>query len=353
MPSPDALSLADLVISHGDRWLAEIGPAVTAADPTGSVSAQSRLLCAGLGLLGVAAHRALGGDRRADEVGRAGAMLSLLTKIDDQIIDAPAFHGGAGNLDREALGARTRAALAPTLASLRDASPASREPRALLAADLGRALRDLAADGSRLDRVLDTITRGWEVQVEAVRVLTSHPSRITRREVASVTRAISGVWLLMIARLGELPGDARRAFTAEEEDAFLAWGWDIQRADAIADLAKDLGDGHLSSWPGLLLWERAPEPYLAAAERGDVAAIYALLHAHEVDLDCLPTAAERAARDTRLGDLGEVRSLLAFIHAYLVRRYLAHPACARREAGAAPAFGARLFPAREASCSAR
>ena len=157
----------------------------------------------------------------------------------------------------------------------------------------------------------------------------------------------------MIARLGELPGDARRAFTAEEEDAFLAWGWDIQRADAIADLAKDLGDGHLSSWPGLLLWERAPEPYLAAAERGDVEAIYALLHAHEVDLDCLPTAAERAARDARLGDLGEVRSLLAFIHAYLVRRYLAHPGCARREAGAAPAFTARLFPAREASCSAR
>src|SRR5690242_19874411 len=106
--SPDApLSHhAEAVIAAGDRWLAAIGPALDAADPDGRVSAQSRLLCAGLGVLGVAAYRALGGARRADDVGRAGAMLSLLTKIDDQIIDARPFHA-----DRRGLVERTRAFL--------------------------------------------------------------------------------------------------------------------------------------------------------------------------------------------------------------------------------------------------
>jgi hypothetical protein len=336
-----ASSRAEEVIAAGDRWLAALEPALDAADPEGRVSPQSRLLCAGLGLLGSAAHRALGGEARAEEVGRAGAMLSLLTKIDDQIIDAPSFHG---RLDREALPAATRAFLAPTLQSLRTARPASGEPRCALAADLGRALRDLAADEGRLARVLGTIAAGWEVQVEAVRVLTSHPVAVTRAEVAAVTRAISGAWLLMIARLGELPREARRAFTSAEEEAFFAWGWAIQRTDAAADLAKDLADGHLASWPGYLLWERAPAAYLDAAARGDAAAIYGLIRAHDVDLACLPDAAERAALDALLPDLGEVRALLAFIHDYLTRRYLAHPLCLRRDAAVPPpAAHARLF----------
>lgn len=351
MSHRDALANAEAVIAHGDDWLAEIGAAVSAADPEGSVSASSRLLCAGLGVLGVAAHRALGGGERALEVGRAGAMLSLLTKIDDQVIDAPAFH--RGDRDRAALVARTRAYLAPTLASIREAAPANDEPRCALAAELGRALRDLAADRARLDRVLATISAGWEVQVEAVRVLTSHPARVSRREVYAVTRAISGVWLLMIARLGELPAGATRCFTEAEESAFYTWGWDIQRADALADLAKDLADGHLSTWPGHLLHERDPEAFLAAAGRGDTAGVYALVDRHGVDLACLPDVLERGIRDTLLPDLGEVRDLLAFIHAYLVQRYLAHPACLRSGAVIAPAFDARLFPSVEAACSAR
>ena len=346
---------AESVIAAGDRWLAEIGPAISAADPGGLVSPSSRLLCAGLGLLGVEAHRALGGtsrSSRASEVGRAGAMLSLLTKIDDQIIDAPAFHGSG---DRATLPARTRAFLAPTLASIRDARPATSEPRCALAADLGVALRSLAADEARLDRVLATIAHGWEVQVEAVRVLTSHPSRVTRDEIASVTRSISGVWLLMIARLGELPADARRPFTPDEEAAFLAWGWAIQRADAIADLAKDLADGHLASWPAKLLFERAPDAFLDAARRADTAAIYALLRAHDVDRACIPDADEARSLARSLPDLGEVRPLLAFIHDYLVRRHLAHPACRHRNAAPAPRPATRLFPSfpsSEASCSA-
>lgn len=344
-PDPPLGPQAEAVIAAGDRYLASLGPAVAAADPEGRVSPQSRLLCAGLGVLGVEAYRALGGSTREDDVGRAGAMLSLLTKIDDQIIDAAPFHR-----DREGLVDRTRAYLAPTLASLRAARPTSPEPRCVLAADLGRLLRDLAAGSDRLDRVLATIAAGWEVQVEAVRVLTSLPEAVSRAEVASVTRAISGVWLLMIARLGELPQDARRPFTPAEEDDFLAWGWAIQRADALADLAKDLADGHLSTWPGLLLWERAPGAYLDAAARGDAAALHALLRDHAVDRACLPDAAEEAALRASLPDLGEVRALLAFIHGYLLRRYHTHP-LSPRPAAPTRATAARLFPDPGASCS--
>ena len=340
--------IAAAVIASGERWLATLAPALDAADPERRVSGQSRLLCAGLGVLGAAAYRALGGSTRADEVGRAGAMLSLLTKIDDQIIDAPDFHGGG---ERATLPDRTRAYLAPTLASIREARAVEAHPRCALAADLGRLLGDLAADAERLDRVLGTIAEGWEVQVEAVRVLTSAPSAVTRAEVAAVTRAISGVWLLMIARLGELPGDARRPFTPAEEADFLAFGWAIQRADALADLAKDLADGHLATWPGLLLWERDPAAYLDAARRRDAAALHALLVRHGVDRACLPDAAEERALAAALPDLPEVRALLAFVHDYLSRRYLAHPLCARADAATPPAEEAPLFP-RSAACSA-
>ena len=348
LPTP-LRSYAPAVIAAGERWLAELGPVVDAADPGGRVAPSSRLLCAGLGELGAITHRALGGEQHAEAVSRAGAMLSLLTKVDDQIIDAPDFHGG----DRRDLVRRTRAFLAPTLASLRAGRPATGEPRCALAAELGRALRDLAADEARLARALTTIAAGWEVQVEAVRVLTSHPAQVTRAEVARVTRSISGVWLLMIARLGELPEGAQRAITPIEEQGFHTFGWAIQRADALADLAKDLADGHLASWPGLLLWERAPDAYLDAAARGDAAAIHALLRAHDVDLECLPDAAEAAALAAALPDLGEARLLLGWIHDFLARRYLAHPLCtrgARREAVPQPS-AARLFPGGVA-CSA-
>ncbi|APR86621.1 Hypothetical protein A7982_11970 [Minicystis rosea] len=272
-------------------------------------------------------------------------MLSLLTKIDDQIIDARPFHA-----DRVGLVARTRAFLAPTLASIREARAANAEPRCALGAALGRSLRALAADEGRLDRVLATIAAGWEVQVEAVRVLTSAPDEVSRAEVAQVTRSISGVWLLMIARIGELPADARRPFTADEERSFYDWGWAIQRVDALADLAKDLGDGHLATWPGMLLWERAPAAYLDAATRGDAGALHALLRAHGVERACMPDANEAAQLAASLPELGDVRALLAFIHEYLHGRWLAHPLHA---AAPVPVAAARLFPTKERSCSAR
>ena len=342
--APPRRDFAPDLLATGDRVLVELGPLVHAADPEGRLEPRNQLLCAGLGHLAVLTYRALGGALREAEVARAAAMLSLVTKIDDQIIDALAFHGGALT-DRAEVRRRTRAYLAPTLASLRAARPARRaDGRCVLAAKLGEALRDLAADQARLDRVLATIAAGWEVQVEAVALLTSAPEAVTRAELAAVTRAISGVWLLMIARTGELPGDAARALTPAEEEDFLTWGWAIQRADALADLAKDLADGHFSSWSARLLWERAPAAYLDAAARADAPALYALLRAHRVDEACLPDAAEAAALQAALPDLGDVGDLLAWIHAYLVRRYQAHPFAAFGALAAPSPSTARLFP---------
>jgi hypothetical protein len=349
---------AAALVAAGERWLSELGPAVDAADPEGRVEARSRLLCAGLGVLAEAAYRALGGRLHASAVGRAAAMLSLLTKIDDQVIDDLAFHGGAST-DRAALRERTRAFLAPTLASIRTASPATDEPRCALAAALGTALRALGGAGAtgeaRREHLLATIAAGWEIQVTAVAVLTAHPATVTRAEVAAVTRAISGAWLLMIAMVGTLPGDAGRAFSPAEEAEFFAWGSAIQRADALADLAKDLADGHLSSWPGLLLWERAGDAYLDAARRGDAGAVYALVRAHHVDEDSRPGHIESTALVDSLAGLGEVPALLSWILGYLTRRYEEHP-LARASASGPPrtpfAGAERLFPTEFTACSA-
>jgi hypothetical protein len=345
---PAPLLTADL-LAAGARYLTDLGPAVGAADPDARVEPQSRLLCAALGLLAEAAYRALGGRARAHAVGRAAAMLALLTKIDDQVIDGLPFHGGAGT-DRAALRRRTRAFLAPTLASVRASRPTTAEPRCTFAAALGVALCELGGDPARRDHLLATLAAGWEIQVCAVAVLTAHPAAVSRAEVAAVTRAISGAWLLMIAMVGTLPPDASRAFSAAEEGEFFAWGSAIQRADALADLAKDLADGHLASFPGLLLWERAPAAYLDAAHRGDAAELYALVRAHGVDRACLPDAAEAAALERTLGGLGEVPALLQWIHAYLVGRYQAHP-LSSTELGGAPG-GALCEGGERRACSA-
>jgi hypothetical protein len=333
------------LLAAGDRFLAAIGPQLDAADVGGRVAPGSRLLCSALGLLGVETYRALGGRGREDDVGRASAMLSLLTKIDDQWIDAPEFHGGAGT-PRAELRARVRAFLAPTLASVRAARPANEEPRCAFAAALGEALRGLDPEPCRMAHLLDTLAMGWEVQVEAVSVLTSDPEAVTLAEVASITRRISGAWLLMIAMVGVIPGDVARALSPEEEEAFFAWGSALQRADALADLEKDLADLHLSSWVGKLLSDRAPAETLAAARRGDARAIYALAREHEVDRDSLPGPAELVSLRALLPALGEVGPLIEWTHGYLVRRYLSHPLCARL---AAPTAGGRLFPPRARS----
>lgn len=308
----------------GHATLDVLGPRVAAADPEGRVLPRSRLLCAGLGLLGRVAYEALGGRERAAAVTLAAAELSLLTKIDDEVIDRLPFHGGMAT-DRRVVRARTEAYLAPTLASLRSGLAATDEPRCALAADVGRRLSALACSRERLDHVLEVITEGWRTQVDAVATLSSHPGELSLAEVAGVTRRISGAWLLMIALVGSLPADAARPFTEDEEEAFFDWGLHIQRADALADLQKDVEDGLISSFAGRLCWEREPSRYVPACLRGDAPALYAMVARHRIDEACQRGGVDRATLGRRLAGLGGVHDLLGWIHGFLLQRYLSHP----------------------------
>lgn len=325
------------LVSAGTAYLEEIEPLVAAADPEGRVAPRSRRLCGALGLLSRVTYEGLGGRRHAGEVGVAGAALSLLTKVDDEVIDSPGFHGGM-ETDRRALRARTAAYLGPTLRSLRSGEPAGAEPRCALAADVGRRLRRLAGDPLRLAHLLEVIAEGWRIQVDAVEVLSAHPGAVTLGEVARVTRRISGAWLLMIALIGALPGDAARAPSEDEEEAFHDWGFHIQRADALADLEKDCRDGLVSTFAGRLSWEREPGRYLTACAQGDGAALYAMVARHRVDEECVRGGAPAAALGARLAGLGEAHALLRWIHGFLMHRYLVHPRCLRD--GRDPAFRA-------------
>ena len=72
----------------------------------------------------------------------AGAGLSLLTKLDDQVIDGLPFHGR--QKDAHALRRRLCGYLWPTLWSILEASPASSgDPRTEMAAELGRGKGDM------------------------------------------------------------------------------------------------------------------------------------------------------------------------------------------------------------------
>ena len=135
-------------------------PLVAAADAHRTVSPASRLLCAGLAALGLEAYRALGGRQHVTDVGTAAAMLSLLTKLDDQVIDSADFHGGM-NSEPDTVAARVRLRLAPTLASIRACVPITGEPRCLLAAELGKRFQALCGDRDRLRHLLSVLSRGW------------------------------------------------------------------------------------------------------------------------------------------------------------------------------------------------
>lgn len=304
---------------------------IAAADPHASVSRRSRLLCAGLACLARSCYLALGGRTRVDEVGEAAAMLSLLTKIDDQVIDSLEFHGGPldRSRDRIALDRATRAYLAPTLAAIRTGEPTTAEPRCLLAAQLGQRLRALAGDRDRLDHVLDTIAFGWEVQVRAVRVLSSDPTEVEQAEVEAVTADISGAWLLMITMIGELPDDASRPLSADEIAAFYHWGLHIQTADALADLGKDTADGLVASRPGFALARTQPQLWRRAFERGELEPLYRGMVEAGIDLALWPTAAQLESLDRRLAELGALPSWLRWIHGFLSHRWLVHPLCPR------------------------
>lgn len=321
-----------------------LGSLLDEADPAGLVAPRNRALCAGLGLLATSVHDALGGQAPRRDVLEAAALLSLLTKVDDQIIDALAFHGGPAADRREAL-ARTRAYLAPTLRSQIEARPAADEGRCRLAAEAGR--RYLAASRRsplRRREVLALVARGWRVQERAVAVLGAHPAATTLAEVERVTADISGVWLMMMAAVGTLA--APRGLSAAERRAILGWGAWIQRADALADLAKDTADGLWSSLPGRLLFDLEPAGYLDACERRDTGAFFQLLRHHRVDEACLPPPRQLDLLGDALGSLGELPSLLRWIHGFLVWRYtLLQPAAPFAPAYASFSTDTPIFPA--------
>ena len=335
----------------GVRWLAEVEALVDAADPQGRVTPRSRRLCAGLSALATACHAALGGER-PDRVARAAALLSLLTKVDDEVIDRSDFHGGRWT-DRRVLRARTRAFLAPTLAAIRSPErppevPADSAPplaaRVALAVEVGRALRAIGGPADRLDDLVALVAAGWGIQEEAVVQLSAHPDETTDAAIEAVTGRISGAWLMMITRVGAICATARRDLTASERAAFWAWGRLIQRADGLADLGREIEDGLISTVPGRLLWRALGEGYLDAVDRGDLGSLYGALAARDLDLQCLPAPAQVRALSDDLAQLGEVGPLLRFIHGFLLGRYLDHPHCARRDRGPFQPFVARESP---------
>lgn len=339
------------LVARGTHELSALGEVLALADPEGLVEPRSRVLCAGLSHLGVLALRALGGGASEADVSRAAALLSLVTKVDDQIIDALPFHGGS-ETPEGVVRARTTEYLDATLAAIVDGK--TRSPRLELAAELGHRLRALASTPARLESMWATLAEGFAVQADAVATLTRHPAEVSLERVSRVTREISGAWLHMITAVGALPSDARRSLTAAEKQGFFAWGSAIQRADALADLEKDLGDGHLSTYPGRLLFDLCPGEYLEAMRTFDGDALYALVHREGVDDACLGDTGEDPRALEALGDLGEIPNLLAWIRGYLVRRYRAHPRARGAAYVVAPERGV-LFPSasRGLSCSGR
>ena len=301
---------------------------LAAADPRGRVSPPSRVVCAGLAALGLEAYRALGGRQQVTDVGTAAAMLSLLTKIDDQVIDSPGFRDTVSS-EPDAIAARVRLHLAPTLASIRARVPVTSEPRCLLAAELGERLQALCGDPERLRHLHSVLSRGWEIQAQGVSTLCSHPGLVSPTRVAQVTRDISGAWLLMITLVGTLPRDAGRSLRVAEEESFFAWGQYIQQADALADLEKDTQDGLVCSVPGQLAYQHDSKAFLAATARSDGRALYALYARSEADLACLPEVTHRRKLLAPLASLGDVGRLLEWIHGFLLWRYLQHRDCQR------------------------
>jgi len=357
LPAP-TIDFEPELVDRGKIELAALSTVLEAADPNGLVLPRSRVLCAGLAHLGVLTLRGLGGGASEGLVSRAGALLSLVTKVDDQIIDGLAFHGGLTTPAAEAR-QRTAAYLGATFDAI--VRGHSEEPRLGLAAALGRSLAELAATRARLEAMWDTIAEGFAIQADAVATLTRHPASVSLAEVADITRKISGAWLHMIAATGALPSDCPRSLTPAEKHGFFAWGAAIQRVDALADLEKDLADGHLATYPGRLLYDACPAAYLEAARTHDPDALYSLVHTHHVDEACLADPAEDPRAFHALEGLGEVPSLLAWIRHYLVRRYHAHPRSralppqASSASPLSPALSSRgvLFPtaSRGLSCS--
>ena len=287
------MDLAHRVFATGKRF-----SSLLSSWPSVGVEPRSRILCCGLSELALELHRSLGGTE-PERVGLLAAALSLVTKVDDQVIDAPELHRG---VPTRALRERTRAYLVPTVDAL--LTGRTNLPRCELAAWVGRGLRAL----ERFDAYAPLVWRGLEVQVDAVATFTRHPSEVSLNEVEQVTTEVSAVWLELIATIGALPSSARWPTRAELGAFELAGKW-IQRVDALADLQKDLGEGHRSSFPLHRLW--AIDPNERDPERG--------ILRHGIDRECVAPAWARAEWESAIG----IGHLFSGIHDHLHGRYLA------------------------------
>jgi hypothetical protein len=305
----------------GRRLAAPWSRFVDAADVEGLVLPRSRWLCAGLGELAGVTFDALARDPSPsvrEDVTRAAAGLSLLTKVDDQRIDGRDFHA---NIPRDALRDQTRAYLAPTLGSVGEGRTKNAEPRCELAAEVGRSFARLAAEDARRKNLLDLIARGWETQVDAVATFTAHPREVDGHWLDDVTARVSGLWLAMMCAVGTLPGAAGRSLRAQEERAILQWGLWMQRADALADLGRDLADGLTCTAAGHALWSRDPEGYGRALASGDAPTLDALVRRYGIDRALRPDVRTRAELVASLASLGELASLLEWTLDHLLGRY--------------------------------
>ncbi len=301
------------VIDRGRASLDRLGHEIDEADPGGSVLPRSRVLCAGLAELAAGVLGTLGPLEREPEVTDLAASLSLLTKIDDEVIDSLVFHGGS-KTDRESLREKTKNFLNETWLSIEACEPHSREPRCLLAARVGRRMRALAASEASLMALLDLVRDGWQTQVDAVASLTDDSQQVDRAEIDRITRRISGDWLALIAACGTLPSGSH--LSSEEVEAIRDAGAFIQRADSLADLEKDQREGLTSTWAACEIARLAPASSLPAMYRS----------ASLLDLErrAWPSVAALTCMRHQLARFPDLLQALEWIRLMLLSRYRAH-----------------------------
>ena len=290
------------------------------------LSQGTALLCCGLGLLSLEVYLSLGGKQHIEEVERAAALFSLVSKIDDQRVDARNFHAG---LDKDDVQVRAELYLHATLDSIEAGLPLHDEPRLRLAAALGSTLQDLAGGSSRLERFSQLLDLGVELQVATTTGFTSPPSEVPMDTIEVLTADTPLAWFAAILSIGTLPEDAERGLSSAETEALRAWACYLQWADNLADLEKDLEQGHTSCYLGRSLWEQHPKEYEDAVEKGDWAAVYHLLAEEDLDRSLLPDQEHLEELGEALAELGGLQDLFAWIHRFLITRYVEHRFCAR------------------------
>jgi hypothetical protein len=89
----------------------------------------------------------------------------------------------------------------------------------------------------------------------------------------------------------------------------------------------------VATYVGRLLWERDAEAYWRACSDFDAPTLYSMLARHRIDEASFPDgwlqAPNGAFPDVGLEGLGQVPTLLAWIHGFLSYRYLTHRHCRR------------------------